>query len=102
MVLFWARSLTPKAPAQKSQIASDTRKMLREVHVRFMPHKILMVVGEGGSRETLMRWLPFLKGVTPVKGKATAYVCVDYACELPTSDLPTFQAILDGKQPRGG
>ncbi|MBI5631313.1 MAG: thioredoxin domain-containing protein [Elusimicrobia bacterium] len=77
--------------------APDTRRMLREVHERFLPHKILMLVGEGGDRETLMRWLPFLKGVTPIKGKATAYVCVDYACELPTNDLPTFQAILDGK-----
>lgn len=77
--------------------ATDTREMLRQVHARFIPNKILAVVNEGKSRETFLHWLPFLKGVGRIKGKATAYVCVDYACELPTNDLRTFQEILDAK-----
>jgi uncharacterized protein YyaL (SSP411 family) len=75
----------------------DTEKMLREVQDRFIPNKILMVVEEGKSKDAFLKWLPFLKGVGRIKGQATAYVCVDYACELPTNDLRTFQDILDGK-----
>ncbi|OGR83529.1 MAG: thioredoxin domain-containing protein [Elusimicrobia bacterium RIFCSPHIGHO2_01_FULL_64_10] len=75
----------------------DAQKMLRVVHDRFIPNKILMVIGEGRERETFVRWLPFLKGVAPVKGKPTAYVCVNYACRLPTTDLRELAGILDGK-----
>lgn len=49
-----------------------------------------------------LRWLPFLKGVGRIKGQATAYVCVNYACELPTNKLDTLSAILDGRGPSGG
>lgn len=73
----------------------DTIQMLREVHERYIPNKILMVVNQGNGRETLMRWLPFLKGIAPIQGKATAYVCINYACELPTHDLQIFQKILN-------
>ncbi len=79
--------------------APETRAMLREVHSRFLPNKIVMVLGRGRDRETLQSWLPFLKGVVPLKGRTAAYVCVDYACELPTSDLEIFKAILDGERP---
>ncbi|MBI2384622.1 MAG: thioredoxin domain-containing protein [Elusimicrobia bacterium] len=79
--------------------APETRAMLREVHSRFLPNKILMLLDRGPDREALERRLPFLKGVVPIKGRTAAYVCVDYACELPTSDLETFKAILDGKRP---
>lgn len=37
-----------------------------------------------------------------MRSLATAHVCVDYACELPTSDLETLGLILDGKTPKGG
>ncbi|PIR15004.1 MAG: thioredoxin domain-containing protein, partial [Elusimicrobia bacterium CG11_big_fil_rev_8_21_14_0_20_64_6] len=79
--------------------APETRAMLREVHARFLPDKILMLLDQGPDRVALERRLPFLKGIVPITGRTAAYVCVDYACELPTSDLETFKAILDGKPP---
>ncbi|MBI5624358.1 MAG: thioredoxin domain-containing protein [Elusimicrobia bacterium] len=80
----------------------DTLKMLREVHQRFIPSKILMVVEDGKSKDYFLKRLPFLKGVSRIKGRATAYVCVNYACELPTNDLEVFRSILDRKPPKGG
>ena len=82
--------------------SSDTRRMLRLVHERFIPNKILMVVDEGKGKEIFLRWLPFLKGMNRIEGKATAYVCINYACELPTNDFKTLSLILDGKNPHGG
>lgn len=79
--------------------SSDTRLMLKEVQERFLPNKVLMVLDDGPNRAALQRWLPSLRGMIRSKGRAMAYVCIDYACELPTTDLETFKSILDGKRP---
>ena len=76
---------------------NDTKGMLREVHQRFIQNKILMIADGGKNQAAFVRWLPFLEGVKPIKGKATAYVCINYACKLPTSDLEVLKQILDGK-----
>jgi uncharacterized protein YyaL (SSP411 family) len=82
--------------------APETRAMFREIYARFIPGKVVMLLDQGRGRETLQSWLPSLKSVVPIKGRTTAYVCVDYACELPTHDLQTFKAILDGKRAERG
>ena len=74
-----------------------TREMLRLVYARFLPNKILLVVPDDAARARLAKYMPFVKGVRPVAGKATAYICLNYACEMPTNDLQTAGDILDGK-----
>ncbi|MBI4051575.1 MAG: thioredoxin domain-containing protein [Elusimicrobia bacterium] len=74
--------------------APDTQAMLRQVSRKFMPNKILILADGGKNQKVLAGRLPFLKGVVPIQGKATAYVCVNYACELPTSDLKKLDLIL--------
>lgn len=75
-----------------------TLEMLRLVHSRFLPAKVLLVLPPGKVRERLAKRLPMIKGMVPIDGKPTAYVCVDYACELPTNDLETVRKLLD-KEP---
>jgi len=77
--------------------APDTREMLRRVHARFLPDKILILADGGAGQRALSRRLPFLEGVARIRGQATAYVCVDDACRLPTADLKTLDELLDGK-----
>jgi uncharacterized protein YyaL (SSP411 family) len=73
-----------------------TQEMLRAVRSRFIPVKIVMLV-EDSTKEKLSSLLPFLRSVHAVKGKPTAYVCVHYACDLPTTDLSELGDLLDGK-----
>ena len=77
---------------------ADTKDMMREVHQRFVPNKILMIAEGGKNQAAFVRWLPFLEAVKPIKSKATAYVCINYACELPTNDLRVLQKTLDEKR----
>ena len=65
----------------------DTRKMLREVHRQFIPGKIILLADGGAGQQFLGQYLPFLETVKRLDGKATAYVCEDYACKLPTTDV---------------
>lgn len=62
--------------------SSDTKAMLKAVHERFIPNKIILLAGQ-----SLASSIPFLKRLSPVNGKATAYVCENYACKLPTNDV---------------
>ena len=78
--------------------AADTRAMLKLVHDRFMPNKILLLADGGPAQAQLAQWLPFVKSMDRRGGKATAYVCEDYACKLPTADLQTAARLLDGEE----
>ncbi|MGD1020863.1 MAG: thioredoxin domain-containing protein [Verrucomicrobiia bacterium] len=74
--------------------AVDTRAMLHAVHERYLPNAIVVVAGGGDAQKTLAKLLLFLETIKPMDGKATAYVCVNYACQLPTSDLGKLAELL--------
>jgi uncharacterized protein YyaL (SSP411 family) len=77
--------------------APDTRALLKLVHERFLPNKILLLADGGSGQQKLARWLPFVAGATEKQGHATAYICENYVCKLPTDDPRTVARLLDGK-----
>ncbi len=52
--------------------------------------------GERGQKQ-LSQWLPFIQGMTRQQGRATAYICENYTCNLPTTDPAEVARLLDGK-----
>ena len=86
--------------------AADTHAMSRALHERYLPNAVVILVEGGESQKALAKLLPFLETIKPLDGKATAYVCVNYACQLPTSDLSKMLALLlpvhPQDQPDGG
>jgi uncharacterized protein YyaL (SSP411 family) len=56
-----------------------------------------MLADGGAGQEFLGRRLPFIQSVRMRDNKATAYICENYACKLPTSDLRTMASLLEGK-----
>ena len=68
--------------------------MLHELNARFLPHKIVLLVDSDAARKVLAAYLPVLDSMTAKDGKATAYVCENYACKLPTSDSGKFAELL--------
>jgi uncharacterized protein YyaL (SSP411 family) len=77
--------------------AADTRAMLRVVHERYIPNKFLILADSGAGQKQIARWLPFVEFMRPKDDKATAYICEDYVCRMPSADLAIVAAILDGK-----
>jgi uncharacterized protein len=75
----------------------DTRAMLRKVHARFIPDKIVLLADGGAGQAFLGKHLEFIRNVKAVDGKATAYVCEDYVCQLPTSDPEKLEQELAPK-----
>lgn len=75
--------------------APETRAMIAEFDRRFLPHDLLLVADVGARHKALGKLAPFVAPLTPRDGRATAYVCVDYACRLPTTDAHALAAQLD-------
>ena len=71
-------------------------EILREVHRRYIPNKVILLADAAGRR-ALARSLPVLESMKMRGGKATAYICENYACRLPTSDPRVVAQILDGR-----
>ena len=87
-------------PSQEIVIAgvpasADTRQMLRAVQQRFLPRAILALQPSDASSAEVEALIPFIKTQRPLQGKATAYVCTNYVCNLPTTDLDQLIALLD-------
>ncbi len=75
--------------------AEDTRRFLREVNRRFLPNKIVLLVDGNRARRFLPGYLPAIESMTQSGGATTAYVCENYACRLPTSNLKQFGELLE-------
>ena len=77
--------------------SQDTRELLKQVNSRFLPNKILLLADGGAGQQELARWLPFVQSAHPTKGRATAYVCENYVCKLPTTDPQMMARLLENR-----
>jgi uncharacterized protein YyaL (SSP411 family) len=87
---------TPKQIVIAGDPASEqTRALLRIVHERFVPNRVLVVTGAGKARERLARFMPIVKEMGPIGGRATAFICEHYVCKLPTSNPEKVALLLE-------
>ena len=76
---------------------ADTRALLREVHAHFVPEKILLFADGADGQKFLATKNEFLETVAPVDGNAAAYVCENFTCRLPVTDVGELRKLLTGK-----
>jgi len=70
-------------------------KLLHEVHARYIPNKVVLLADGGEGQRQLTKYNSFLQSIVMVDGKATAYVCEDFICQLPTSDPSVVSQLLE-------
>jgi hypothetical protein len=66
--------------------AEDTRTMLRALREQFVPSKVVLFRPDGESPD-IARLAEFTRYQRSIDGKATAYVCHNYNCKFPTTDV---------------
>ncbi|MCE9614222.1 MAG: thioredoxin domain-containing protein [Lentisphaerae bacterium] len=76
--------------------ASDTLALLKEVYRRFLPNHVLLLADGAAGQNALAGYNPFFATLTRTGGRATAYVCQHYACQLPTVDPGKLGELLGG------
>ncbi|MBE9544026.1 MAG: thioredoxin domain-containing protein [Proteobacteria bacterium] len=66
----------------------DTRLMLAALRRPFIPEKIVLFrTADKSHARTIIDIAPFTRSMATRNGQATAYVCQDFACQLPTTSV---------------
>jgi hypothetical protein len=73
----------------------EMRDLLGVLHQSYWPHTVVAFkpTGNGASAPDL----PLLQGRDQVEGKATAYVCENFACKLPVTDAASLRQQLEAR-----
>jgi len=97
--LFMAALDFAYSPASEVVIAGaighkDTQEMIRIVQTRYAPNTLVILYPEGDAGDEVSAIMPLVQGKIPLGGKATAYVCENFACQSPTNDPLELMELL--------
>ncbi len=70
--------------------SEDTTHMLRPLRTAFLPHTVVLFRPAKEEQADILRIAPFVQPCTSLDGKATAYICQNYVCSLPTTEPETL------------
>jgi uncharacterized protein YyaL (SSP411 family) len=71
-----------------------TEAMLRAARKPFLPRSVILLADGGVGQEFLATHVGLFKDLKPLAGQATAYVCQNFTCHLPTSDVAVLATLL--------
>lgn len=74
--------------------ADDTKKMIQALGQHFLPNKIVLMRPLDSENPEISSIAEFTKYQKAVNDKATAYVCLKYACKNPTTDPARMLELL--------
>ncbi len=74
--------------------SADTLDLHRAVAARYRPFAVVVPVAPGEQQEAVTRLMPFVGPMNVRHGRATAYVCQDFACREPVTDAAALTAQL--------
>jgi hypothetical protein len=80
------------APALDAEAAA----LLQVVDAAYVPFAVLVRAVPSG--DALLRIAPGVAAMTPRGGRATAYVCRDFACQAPTADPSVLAAAIEPRR----
>jgi len=74
--------------------SQNTKAMLREIHKHYIPNKILLLADGSNGQATLAKKNDFIRNLKRIENKSTAYICEDFTCRLPITELKYLADIL--------
>jgi uncharacterized protein YyaL (SSP411 family) len=72
----------------------ETERLVEVARRGYVPGRMIIVTGDGEEHARLARLAPYLADVQRASGLATAYLCRDLTCGLPTTDPVEFERAL--------
>ncbi len=74
--------------------AKDTKAMFKSLREKFIPNKVVLFKPAEEESVEIIGLVEFTKNLKAIEGKATAYVCQNYSCQLPTTDPVKMLGLL--------
>lgn len=73
----------------------DTKNMLRALRKKFIPNKVVLFRPAEIEQPEITHFAEFTRDLSSREGRATAYVCRNYACNLPTTRIEKMLELLN-------
>ena len=77
--------------------STDTQQMLASIRNVFVPNKVVIHRPPQEDLPPIARIAAFTENLQTLDGKSTAYVCTNYTCQFPTTDLDRIKELLNVK-----
>lgn len=90
--LRWRLS-KPKQAVFVAPSREEARRLALEMRALHSPHRVIVTAAES-EIEGLGEIIPLLAGKRAIGGRATAYICEERVCKLPTSDPAQLRELL--------
>ena len=74
--------------------SNDTKNMLGTIRTMFVPNKVLIHRPQQEGPPPIARIAPFTENLKTLDKKSTAYVCTNYTCQFPTTDIDRIKELL--------
>jgi uncharacterized protein YyaL (SSP411 family) len=94
IALSWSRSKPKQVVIAGKADDAATQAMLREVHRHFVPHEVLILADGSSGQQFFAERVEFMKNVTKIDNRPATYVCENFVCQLPTTDVKTVADLL--------
>ncbi len=94
IALQFASGPTEEIVVVGSRESPDTRRMLAAINAAYHPGKVLLFK-DPAEADALEKIAPFTKELNMVDGKATVYICRNFACERPIHSPEELEARLN-------
>ncbi|MGC9976292.1 MAG: thioredoxin domain-containing protein [Syntrophales bacterium] len=75
--------------------AEDTQGMLYALRKHFLPNTVVLIRPPDDESSDIASIAPFTRDIKPLNDKATAYVCTNFTCHSPTTDVTEVLRLLN-------
>jgi len=75
----------------------DTKAMVRALRTRFLPNMVVLLTPSDRESPEIAKLAEFTRSQSSIGGEATAYVCLNYRCKLPTTDINKMLELLNAR-----
>jgi len=101
VALSWSRTKPKQVVIAGKADDAATTAMLREVRRHFVSHEVLILADGSAGQQFFGERVEFMKSVSKIDNQPTAYVCENFVCQLPTSNLKTLADLLTRRNAAG-
>jgi uncharacterized protein YyaL (SSP411 family) len=80
--------------------ADDTEEMVRAIRQQYLPNTVVLLLTPDDAASAIFSIAPFTKDLKPLQeDRATAYVCTNFTCHRPTTDVDEMLKLLSVHKP---